>query len=133
MQKKRITVIGSRERLKRAAAHIGERTLSNLLKLEGYVYVRLGTDEIAKRFLKDAQAEGFTFSDGVKPTKRHISDIFALHKDKTLCYLGWAGHMAYAQAERMGDEPIIRVDYQKYVDGQADYIIDRHNERSAEA
>ena len=94
------------------------RTIKNLLSLNGRVFVYLATEELAKLFLENAEAEGFTFGDGVKPTERHISDIFALHRDMTINYVGWAGHMAYENPDRVIGERLIRIDYGEYISGR---------------
>ena len=52
------------------------RTVSDLLNLEGQVYVYLRSENIAKLFLANAEAKGFIFGDGVKPTERDHSDIY---------------------------------------------------------
>lgn len=97
------------------------RTISSLLVEDKKVYLWMADKEIAKKFLQDAEAEGFTFEDGVKPTERHTSDIFRIFSKENkplLCYVGWAGHMAF-QAQK---EDLIRIDYQKFSSGESDYI-----------
>lgn len=91
------------------------RTLSELLQQKGRVYVYLKDDTLAKRFLSEAEQEGFTFGDGVKPTRRQVSDLFALNRDRTINYVGFVGHMAFQNADHIGEEPLIRIDYAKYL------------------
>lgn len=62
----------------------------------GKVYVRLPDEGAARRFLRQAEAEGFRFGDGVKPTARHYSDMMAIAPDGTLCYVTAAGRIAVA-------------------------------------
>ena len=62
---------------------------------------------------------GGIFSDGVKPTERPVDDIMALHDDCTICFLGWAGRMAYHHSKNT----VKRIDYEKYINGDVDYII----------
>ena len=57
------------------------------------------------------QNEGFTFSDGVKPTERQISDIIAVNDDMTINYVGAIGRIAYQAADKIGDKPLVRIDY----------------------
>ena len=95
------------------------RTVSNLLNLEGRVYVYLKSENIVNLFLKNAEAEGFTFGDGVKPTGRDHSDIYALHDDWTINFVGFVSHMAFHSPA----EQFIRVDYGKYLSSSEDYII----------
>lgn len=99
------------------------RTISNLLALDGRVCVLLRSRALGQLFLRNAEEEGFTFGDGVKPTERHFSDIFALNDDWTLNYVGFIGHMAFYNAQSVGGQTLYRVDYGKYIAGRDDYII----------
>lgn len=77
----------------------------------GRIYVYLATEDISKRFLQDAENEGFTFCDEVKPTEREADSIFAINDDMTINYVGFIGHMAYQVADRIGNQPLIKIDY----------------------
>ena len=99
------------------------RTVGNLLSLDGRVWVYLSSTTLAKLFLKNAEEEGFTFGDGVKPTERDTSDIFALHPDWTIHYVGYIGHLAFHSPDHVIGEPLVRVDYGKYMAGRDDYIM----------
>ena len=98
------------------------RTVTKLLSLQDTVWVYLESEALCRRFLKDAEAEGFTFGDGVRPTGREGSDLFALRRDLTLSYLGFIGHMAFFQGETGKDAPA-RVDYGRYLAGRDDYVL----------
>ena len=58
------------------------------------VSVRIDTAADGERFLKQAEAEGFRFSDGVLPSARPWAKLLALTADGTLSYATFAGHMA---------------------------------------
>lgn len=60
----------------------------------GKVYVRLGTAADGARFLRQAEAEGFRFSDGALPSARPWAGLFALTADGVLSYTAFAGHVA---------------------------------------
>lgn len=60
----------------------------------GKVYVTIETETDGDRFLRQAEAEGFRFSDGVLPTARPWTKLMALTPDGTLSYATFAGHMA---------------------------------------
>ena len=79
----------------------------------GRIYIYLATKEISKRFLKDAEEEGFTFKDGVKPTQREADCVFAINDDMTINYVGFIGHAAYQAAEKIGNVPLIKIDYRE--------------------
>lgn len=85
--------------------------ISLLSTRAGRIYVYLANEDISKRFLQDAENEGFTFCDGVKPTEREVDCIFAINDDMTINYVGFIGHMAYQAADRIGNQPLIKIDY----------------------
>ncbi len=95
------------------------RTIKELISNEKKVYILLRSKAIQYRFMSDAEREGITYSDKVKPTERSVDDIMALQPDGTICFLGWAGRMCYHNNKIN----ILRIDYEKYIDGQDDYII----------
>ena len=95
------------------------RTIRLLINSEKKVYIFLRNKAIQSRFMCDAEHEGITFGDKVKPTERKADDIMALNADGTICFLGWAGRMCY----RYGGDTAIRIDYEKYIDGADDYLI----------
>lgn len=98
-----------------------ERTITALLNENGRVYVYLANHAVALRFMKDAEDECFTFADGVKPTERNTDSIIALNADHTINYVGWCGHMAFQNPKSYVPQPLIRVDYIKYIAGERDY------------
>lgn len=77
----------------------------------GRIYVYLASAEIGKRFLQDAENEGFLFCDGVKPTEREADSIFAINDDMTINYVGFVGHIAYQAASKIGNTPLVKIDY----------------------
>ena len=95
------------------------RTIRELINQEKKVYILLRTKAMQLRFMSDAEREGITFGDGVKPTERQVDDIMALYDNGTICFLGWAGRMSY----HYNKSTIKRIDYEKYVDGKEDYIV----------
>lgn len=99
------------------------RTVSDLARMDGRVYVYLCNETVRRKFLEDATKEGFTFGDGVSPIDRPQDDIYAIKKNHTLNFVGWAGHMAYHNPKAVTGVELIRVDYEKYVLGFMDYVI----------
>lgn len=77
----------------------------------GRIYVYLATDDLGKQFLRDAENEGFTFCDGVKPTQREADSILAINDDMTINYVGFVGHMAYQASDLIGNQKLVKVDY----------------------
>ena len=60
----------------------------------GKVYVTIETEPDGDRFLRQAEAEGFRFSDGVLPTGRPWAKLFSVTADGALSYATFAGHAA---------------------------------------
>ena len=77
----------------------------------GRIYIYLATTDIGKRFLQEVENEGFMFRDGVKPTQREADSILAINNDLTINYVGFVGHVAYQAADRIGNKPLIKIDY----------------------
>ncbi len=99
------------------------RTIGKLTSLEGKICVYLASQALGERFLKDAEAEGFVFVDGAKPTEKKWESVIIVGKDWTLRYLvGFAGHMAFKQPQAVIGEPWVRIDYRKYIAGEDDFF-----------
>ncbi len=102
------------------------RNVTELSKLNGKVYVYLKDEVISRRFLQDAENEGFTFGDGEKPTARPGNNLYVLNCDWTISHVGWAGHMAFQSAKYVGEQELIRVDYERYLSGEEDFVINKN-------
>lgn len=83
--------------------------IKDLINKEKHVYILLKNEEIAKRFMSDAETQGITFSDGTKPTNKATDDIIALLPNGTICYVGFAGRMCCRSNQ------CICVDYEEYI------------------
>ena len=93
------------------------RKLMDLATLDDRgVFVYFRTPALCRDFMRRAEAEGITFGDGVRPSQRDVTDIFVLHTDKTIAYVGAVGHMAFGAGAR------VRVDYEKYRNGEENFI-----------
>ena len=101
------------------------RTVKNISGMEGRAYVYLSNDEIGNKFMQMAEDEGFTFGDGVKPTERQYAEVMAVNHNATINYVGVNGRMAFGSgAKTIGDEVLIRIDFEKYLSGDESYLID---------
>ena len=88
------------------------RKIKDLISPDKKVYIILKNDEIRERFMIDAQNEGITFGDGVKPTERKADDIMSLQANGTICYVGWAGRICFKSMQ----ENVVRIDYEEYIE-----------------
>ena len=82
-----------------------------LEKYRGRIYVYLPDEGTCSRFLYDAEAENIIFCDGALPTSRQHSDLYAVNRDNTINYVGFVGHIAFGCADQIGEEKLIRIDY----------------------
>ena len=108
---------------------MSKRTIEELTDLPGRVYVYLEDEEAAEEFFARAQEEGFLFGDGKRPSEKPRDCIIALNKDRTLNYVGFAGHAVFGSGTKtVGGQPLIRVDLRRYISGEDDYICQRRHD-----
>ena len=81
----------------------------------GRIYVYLETEDVGKQFLQDAENEGFTFCDGIKPTARTPANIMAVNQDNTINYVGFVGHIAFQTASNIDNKPLVKIDYREII------------------
>ena len=95
-----------------------KKSIENLRNnFDGKVYVRFRSEKVFRRFLEDAESEGYTLG-GKRPTEAVVSaDIKAVEFDKTISNCGVISHIAC----HAGGENIHVIDYEKYIDGDNDY------------
>ncbi len=87
-------------------------TIEKLMNKNGRIYVHFSSREKSEAFLREAEAEGFTFTDGAKPTSRHASDFIAVNPDRTVNYVGAAGRIAFGSgAETVCGERLVRIEW----------------------
>ncbi len=83
--------------------------------MNGRVYVYLRNEEIARAFLHDADREGFSSSNGFRPSLMHTDTIIAVNPQGTLHDVGFVGKIAFGSgAHDIGNDKLIRVDYERY-------------------
>ena len=99
-----------------------KRTIRNLTGQGKKVYVFAGSEKVCREFLTLVGNEGFTFGDGVKPTEKHSSDVFAVNDNKTISYVGIVGRTAIgSKVNETGGKEIVKVDFERYISGDDDY------------
>lgn len=110
---------------------MNNRTLEEIRNnLAGKIYVYLKDENVARRFLKDAEAEGFLFGKK-KPTESQPENIIALNRNKQLSYVGTMGRMAFQC--NGGDDAkgkFHRIDYYRYVNGYEDFYYEPEGNRT---
>ena len=94
------------------------RTIKQFINMTNTVYFFFKDTNLCKHFYQNAEAEGITFG-GTKPTEKEPTDLVALLPNGEICYVGWAGRMCYHNCK----EGVVRIDYEKYISNETDYII----------
>ena len=98
------------------------RSLSVLSQTEGRVYLSVPTPEAGALLCRALAAEGFTLG-GKIPKPEQMGAVMVLNPDRTVSFPGFAGVMAYGCAKTAGDKPLLRVDAEKYLNGESEYLI----------
>ena len=58
---------------------------------------------------------------------RFDSQIISIWSDWMISHVGWAGHMAFQSAKHIGEQDLIRVDYERYLLGEENFVINKNN------
>ena len=100
-----------------------EKTIKQFIsKTEKRVYVYLSDKETQEKFISDAEAQGYTFEDGVKISERASDNFYAVNRNHTVNFINGIGRMAF----QAGANRITRIDYKKYISGDEDYFYKRN-------
>ena len=95
------------------------RTIMDLTNDKERVYIMCRTDRCAMQFLLNAEDEGIRFANSQLPTSGSLQDLYCLHKDGTLWYMGMAARMKYHYEM----ESAFCVDYERYIRGENQYLV----------
>ena len=90
------------------------RTITELYLLKGRVYVWFESVRAYEHFRRLAIAEGFSVPDD--------ADIVSLQSGWRFIAAHWAGHMLFYNPSASKGEPLVRVDYTRWIVGAEDYI-----------
>ena len=99
------------------------RKISDLVHLAGDVYIYVPNKDIEKKFLEDAEEEGYTFGNGFRPTGSLGNDLYRIYKDMTLCHVNFFGHAAFDNKNIGSLDDRHYIDYGKYI-GEEDIYDD---------
>ena len=108
------------------------RNVLDLLSLNHRAYVYTSSAAVRQRFVRDLEAEGFLFGDGVKPSERELDGIMAVNPEMTINFLNFGGRLLFGNMNRdqwryTAKEPkgdtVVRVDYARFLAGAEKYFI----------
>lgn len=94
------------------------RTITNLMDPKKHIYVLFNSQALCRQFLAQAEWEGFTIGEK-KPTEIGWTDVLAVLPGKKLCHLGFVSRMALHSSQKS----IVRIDYEKYINGAKKYTV----------
>ena len=95
------------------------RPIHWLIDHEHRIYLYFPSRDVIAEFQRRAVREGIRFGDGAAADARELRPVMRLLDDGTICYVGFAGMMAYHS--RQAD--VLRVDVEKYLAGREDCIL----------
>ena len=100
-----------------------ERTVTNLLKTDGFIFLRFTNIICFKEFMQKAEDEGFVFRGGGCPTKAEYSNLLFVDETKAFGYAHSVLRMAFSGGfQTVSDKRVSRIDVEKYLRGDEDYI-----------
>lgn len=99
-----------------------KRTLKQLTAEKGDVIVYLSSDELCRRFFREAQSEGFRF--GKLPYSEWVTGtLIGIHRD------GSMGHEPYFVYSLLHSDKTEIVDYSKYESNEENYYYSNSHRR----
>ncbi len=96
------------------------RTLTDLLTLDRRVYLYICNKGVWENFCKQAEKEGFLWSNGKKVRRVEFDSIVAMNGDMTFNYVGYIGRIRFNNAN---DDSVCKIDFARYINGADDYLI----------
>jgi len=96
------------------------RRIADLVDREHRIYLSFPSPDGMEEFQRRARSEGIRFGDGREADERKLAPVMRLLDDGTICYVGFAGTMAFHS--RQAD--ILRVDMETYMAGGANYVLE---------
>ena len=105
-----------------------KRSFEDLLKLDGSKWVYLATKRDFYRFVLDADEAGFTTRNHDSLFNCVYTGLVVIHEDERYIGFntGFAGHMAFYSGQKsIGGKPFLRIDYGRFINGDADYAYKR--------
>ena len=95
------------------------KTIKELVRLYGDVWVYCKNEELQVQFLNQAENEGFIALNGQKPSELFHHKLYGLSDDMTMGYLSG---MVWCYSARNPKDTIIRIDYEKYLSDEEDIL-----------
>ena len=95
------------------------RTLKSLIEKNKKVWFYCGTEDLQKRFLEQAENEGFVTMRGEKPSALSLHRLYGINSEGTM---GYISNFIWYLSFQTGSSDILHIDYDRYISGENDYI-----------
>ncbi|MBR3032798.1 MAG: hypothetical protein IKH92_07245 [Clostridiales bacterium] len=95
------------------------RSLKSLIEKHSKVWFYCGTEDLKKRFLEQAEEEGFITMRGEKPSSLSFQRLYGINDKGTM---GYIPNFLWFLSLQTGSNEILHVDYDRFISGEEDYI-----------
>ncbi len=95
------------------------RTLKSLIEKNKKVWFYCGTEDLQKEFLEQTEKEGFATMRGENPTSLSLQRLYGINSEGTI---GYISNFIWYLSFQTGNKDILRIDYDRYISGENDYI-----------
>ena len=102
------------------------RTLKALIENHNTIWFYCRNDNLAKTFLEQCENEGFWTLNNQKPTSLFHHKFYGVFDNQTMGYLS---NMIWCLTFQHGNDNHLRIDYEKFISDEDDYICQETNTR----
>jgi len=95
------------------------RTLQSIIEKNMKVWFYCGTEDLQKKFLEQAEEEGFVTMRGEDPTFLSLQRLYGINSEGTI---GYISHFIWYLSFQTGNKDILRIDYDSFLSGKEDFI-----------
>ena len=95
------------------------RTLKSLIEKNKKVWFYCGTEDLQKKFLEQAEEEGYATMRGEKPSTLSLQRLYGINSEGTM---GYISNCIWYLSFQTGSKDILRIDYDSFLSGKEDFI-----------
>ena len=95
------------------------RTLKSLIEKNMKVWFYCGTEDLQKKFLEQAEEEGFATMRGEDPISLSLQRLYGINSEGTM---GYISHFIWYLSFQTGGNNILHIDYARFISEEEDFI-----------
>ncbi len=95
------------------------RSLKSLIEKNKKVWFYCGTEDLQKRFLEQAEEEGFVTMQGEAPSTLSLQRLYGINCEGTM---GYISNSIWYLSFHTGGQDILHIDYDRFISGEAEFI-----------